>query len=217
MSEKALRNIFIFGTIFFFVIFLYMTYDSLSQVTSTRTPEVTDQVVEGKRIWQGKNCNDCHTILGIGGYYAPELTKVSERWEEADLKKFLKDPKAMMPGATMPNQNLSDDDINNLMAFFNWVGRIDTNNWPPEPMLAGGALSGKSLFSQKGCSKCHEAEGVGTGIDLSRIGSRPGIDEGYLEEFLENPGAVKPGTPMPNMQLSEEEAHALARYLEGLK
>ena len=217
MSEKALRNIFIFGTIIFFVILLFMTYDSLSQVTSTRTPELTDEVVEGKRTWQQKNCNDCHTILGIGGYYAPELTKVSDRWQEADLKRFLKDPKGTMPGSTMPNQDLSDTDVNNIVAFFSWVGRIDTNNWPPEPLLAGGGYSGKSLFSQKGCTKCHQAEGIGTGMDLARIGSRPGISESYLEEFLENPQQVKPGTTMPSPNLNSDEAQALANYLAGLK
>lgn len=217
MSEKVLRNVFIFGTIFFFVILGALTWDSLSAVTENRTPELTDEVVAGKRTWQGKNCNDCHTILGIGGYYAPELTKVSDRWDDSDLKRFLKDPQATMPGATMPNQDLSDEEIANLVAFFNWVGGVNTNGWPPEPMQgkSSDSSSGETLFSQKGCIRCHSVDGVGTGMDLSGVGSDR--DEAWLEEWLEDPQAKKPGTTMPNPHLSEEEAHSLADWLAGQK
>lgn len=217
MSEKVLRNIFIFGTIFFFVILGALTWDSLSAVTAYRTPELTDEVVAGKRTWQEKNCNDCHTILGIGGYYAPELTKVSERWEDADLKRFLSDPQGTMPGATMPNQHLSDEEIANLVTFFNWVGGVDTNGWPPEPMEAASSdsSSGETLFSRKGCVKCHSVDGTGSGMDLSNVGSAR--DEAWLAEWLEDPQAVEPGTSMPTPNLSDEEAHALAQWLSDQK
>jgi hypothetical protein len=60
MSEKTLRSIFLFGTLFFLVILGGMTADSLSRVTSARTPQLRDQGVAGKRIWQGKNCVDAN-------------------------------------------------------------------------------------------------------------------------------------------------------------
>ena len=43
MSEKAFRNIFVFGTLFFFVILAAMTVDSLRQVSRLRTPPLTEQ------------------------------------------------------------------------------------------------------------------------------------------------------------------------------
>ncbi|MGQ9834912.1 MAG: c-type cytochrome [Thermoanaerobaculaceae bacterium] len=33
----------------------------------------------GKRAFEKYNCNDCHTILGFGGYYAPDLTRAYQR------------------------------------------------------------------------------------------------------------------------------------------
>lgn len=136
MSEKMLRNIFIVGTLLFLAVLGLMTVDSLTQVVSARTAQLTDQVVAGKQVWQSKNCNDCHTILGIGGYYAPELTKTFNRRGAAWLRAFMKDPGKVIPGTTMPNQNLSDTQVENLVAFFQWVSLIDTNGWPPQPLNA---------------------------------------------------------------------------------
>ncbi len=136
MSEKVLRNIFVVGTVLFLAILGIMTVDSLTQVVSARTAQLTDQVVAGKQVWQSKNCNDCHTILGIGGYYAPELTKTFNRRGAAWLKAFLKNPGKVLPGTTMPNQNLSDTQADNLVAFFQWVSLVDTNGWPPQPLNA---------------------------------------------------------------------------------
>jgi nitric oxide reductase subunit C len=136
MSERMLRSIFVVGTVLFLLILGAMTVDSLSQVASARTAQLTDQVVAGKQVWQSKNCNDCHTILGIGGYYAPELTKTFNRRGGAWLRAFLKDPQKVLPGTTMQNQNLSDQQAGNLVAFFQWVSLVDTNNWPPQPLGA---------------------------------------------------------------------------------
>lgn len=230
MSEQALRNIFIAGVLFFFVILAVMTVDSLRQVSDIRTPPLTDQVVEGKRIWQSKNCNDCHTILGIGGYFAPELTKVYDRRGAAWLKSWLLDPLSMDPAATMPNQKLDADQAENLAVFFEWVSQIDTNGWPPQPLdLAAPGSSnqppGARLFEQKGCSGCHQINGrgaaAGPGPDLSKIGAQP-YDElpntpEFLALWLANPAAQKPDTLMPRIQLSETEIQTLVEYLTSLK
>ena len=229
MSERVLRNIFIFGTLFFFVILGVMTVDSLRQVRETRTAPLTEAVVEGKRVWQSKNCNDCHTILGIGGYYAPELTKVFDQRGAAWLRSWLKDPLAVNPAATMPNQNLSKDQIENLVAFFEWVSKIDTNNWPPQPLSVSESQGssqplGARLFDQKGCSGCHLVNGKGTagpGPDLSHIATQPygGLPNTpeFLAKWLANPQAQKPTTTMPRLRLSESEIQALVDYLAGLK
>ena len=74
--------------------------------------------MEGKRLWQHFDCNDCHTILGIGGYYAPDVTKTYSIHGEAWLAQFLKDPHAMYPaGRQMPNLQLSAAEIASLAAL----------------------------------------------------------------------------------------------------
>jgi len=32
----------------------------------------------------------------------------------------------------MPQQRLSDDQIDDLVAFFGWVGKVNNNDWPPQ-------------------------------------------------------------------------------------
>src|SRR5512135_700181 len=102
MTEKTLQRTFLWGTFLFLAVLVGMTVDSLRQVQAGRTPPVTDPVARGKQVFQRKNCNDCHTILGIGGYFAPELTKTFNRRGGAWLKAFLKDPQTVLPGTTMP-------------------------------------------------------------------------------------------------------------------
>lgn len=226
MSEKVLRNIFIFGTLAFLVVLVIMSRDSLSQVVSGRTPALTAAVVSGKRVWQGRNCNDCHTVLGIGGYYAPDLTKVVERRDAAWLGRWLANPQAVSAAATMPDQRLAAAEVTSLVAFLQWVDGVNTNDWPPRPRLGLGAetVDGAMVFQQKGCPACHAIGGQGParlGPDLSRIGSTPydalpNTPE-FLAKWLDDPQGQKPGTLMPHIPLAPAERDALVRYLTSLK
>ena len=35
----------------------------------------------------------------------------------------------------MPNPNLSDQEIGEVIAFLGWVAKIDNHGWPPRPIL----------------------------------------------------------------------------------
>ncbi len=138
MTQRSLKYIFIWGTVFFSIIFLYLSYDSLKQMP-VRTDEagLTSEVVAGKRVWQKYNCNDCHTILGIGGYYAPDITKVAKYRDPEWLAMFLRDPHGVWAAKRrMPKFDFKPGEVDHLVAFINWVSNIDTNNWPPTPMMA---------------------------------------------------------------------------------
>ncbi len=224
MSERAWRNVFIYGTLLFLILLAGMTVHSLREVTSTRTPPVTVAVAEGKRLWQARNCNDCHTILGIGGYFAPDLTKAAARRDAAWLQGFLESPQAVKPRTTMPAQNLASAQAAQVVTFLSWVNQIDTNNWPPQPALAIGSPSGAVLFDQKGCSGCHLISGRGRdgpGPELTRIatvpyGNLPNTEAG-LTAWLRDPQRVKPDTVHPNLGLTEADIRALVQYLRSLK
>lgn len=79
-----------------------------------------------------------------------------------------------------------------------------------------------------GCIACHRIDGTPAqgvlGPDLSHVGSRRTIAAGILENtpenverWLRNPGAVKPGALMPDLQLTEEDVRSLTAYLSSLK
>ncbi len=226
MSQTLLRRTLVFGTAAFIVALAAGSVVSLREVTSTRTEPVSSNVTAGKHVWEQHICQDCHTLLGIGGYWAPELTKEAERRDASYLTSWLKDPPAAKPGTTMPNQHLNDQQVRNVIAFLQWVDKINTNNWPPKPRTAGGAgtAQGPLLFQQLGCVGCHQINGQGArgpGPDLSHIGSTP-YDQlsntpDFLYRWIEDPKAIKPTTIMPSIAMTPDQRLAIVQYLIGLK
>jgi|SRR5579863_2453815 len=203
------------------VVFLGMTVDTLRKMPArTHSDQLSEQVVEGKRIWQHYDCNDCHTILGIGGYYAPDVTKSYPIRGEAWLRQFLKDPHSVYPsGRQMPNLRLTDAQITSVVAYLKWVGEIDTNGWPPAPQgVARQESEGHRIFLAEHCNSCHAIEGSGGVLapDLTHVGSRR--DKPWILEQLDNPRAHKPDSIMPSfVQLPASEKDQLAEYLANLK
>ncbi len=223
MTLSQGKAIFIWGTVISAVIFLALTYDSLVQMPErTREAKLDAHVAAGKWVWQKYNCNDCHTILGIGGYYAPDVTKVMSDRDKEWVTSFLKDPERVWPNPRkMPNLHLKDQDIADLVAFLTWVNGIDTNNWPPKPIVATAVTStsiGETVYKTQGCSACHTMAGVGgkVGPDLSTVGNKR--DKEWIEVQIRNPKAHNPNSIMPGFsKLSDKDIDNLASYLAGLR
>ncbi len=134
MTKTSVRNMVIGATVIVSVVFLYMTYLSYASLSErTNSEKISEEVAWGKRVWEKHACIDCHTLLGEGAYYAPELGNVIKRRGEAYVKIVLETAAVQGWGTTrkMPQFDLTEKDINGLMEFFKWMGEIDTNNWPP--------------------------------------------------------------------------------------
>jgi len=225
MSNKAARNLFIYGSLFFFVIFLGLTWDTMTQIDQ-RAPEVTAQVDAGKMVWQKYDCIGCHTILGNGSYFAPDMTKAVERKPAGYLKQFLMDPRGVNPKAAMPKLGLSSLEADNLVAFLTWISKIDTNGWPPKPILAAAAgvagkpqSRGQQIYQEQGCSACHNINGIGgtSGPNLTHIGLN-GKDVEWHVKHLKDPHSVNPKSAMPAYDgLSDDDLKSLAAFLVTLK
>jgi len=99
-------------------------------------------VTAGKDVWHDNNCINCHTLFGEGAYYAPDLTKIADHRGDAYLTAYMKEPSRFydeqVHGRLMPKQDLSDDDIANLIAFLQWVANVDNQGWPPRPIRVVG-------------------------------------------------------------------------------
>ena len=134
LSKSQARLFFLGGTVLFSLLFLFLTVDTVRQVPDqTKQNELTDAAKRGKHIWDENNCMGCHTILGEGAYYAPELTKAYERRGEEWLRVFLKDPQAMYPGRrTMVQYNFEEGEIEDVIAFLKWIGNMDLNGFPAD-------------------------------------------------------------------------------------
>lgn len=154
MTKRHTRLFFIGGTVLFAVIFLGMTIDSHRQFdTLTNSDMITEEVAAGKDVWHAKNCINCHTLLGEGAYYAPDLTKITQQRGSEYLRAFLRDPSQFYSEQVhrrlMPNPNLNENEITEVIAFLDWVSNIDNQGWPPRPIVvSGGSLRGAETVAE---------------------------------------------------------------------
>jgi len=97
-------------------------------------------VSHGKITTQAKNCMDCHTILGNGAYYAPDLTKawLDPMWASKEVREqlmvaFLMDPSDKLHnglGRRMPKLGITQEEARAVVAYLKWMSAIDTNGFP---------------------------------------------------------------------------------------
>lgn len=223
MSNKAARNLFIFGSLFFFLIFLGLTYDTMGKLDG-RAPKITEQIDAGKKVWHKYDCIGCHTIFGNGSYFAPDLTKTTENKPKGYLKQFLMDPRSANPKAAMPKLGIRPDEADDLIVFLDWISKVDTNGWPPKPILAAAAgvagqefSEGQKLYRSLGCSACHIINGIGgtTGPELTRVGARH--DRAWLVGHFKDPQAYVPNSAMQKVEAPDADIEKLTDYMLTLK
>ncbi|MCD6173690.1 MAG: cytochrome c [Sulfurimonas sp.] len=140
ITKSMAKNIYYGGGTFALLIFIALTFDTVHQIPE-RSNEVnmTENVVHGKKLWEKYNCVGCHTIVGEGAYYAPELMNVFQRRgasDESAFKAYMQGWMAAQPLDTpnrrkMPQFNLSNEEVDNLSDFLIWTSKIDANEWPP--------------------------------------------------------------------------------------
>ncbi|MGH2541665.1 MAG: c-type cytochrome [Ardenticatenaceae bacterium] len=81
------------------------------------------------------------------------------------------------------------------------------------------AERGRLLFAAKGCAGCHRHEAISSQEDWGIIQTGPPeltdyqADPTFLRAWLRDPGSVRPGTGMPNLNLRDEEIEALIAFL----
>lgn len=179
-SESFWRKNAIWITAGSFVVLIFLTFDTISQITAggKRVPaysvinhrisyefneernmlvpvigveeplfgkklteeEAKSLVTHGKLTTQAKNCMNCHTLLGNGAYYAPDLTKswLDPSWGTKDIREqqmveFLMNPQDRLHnglGRRMPNLGITEEEARATVAFLKWMSTIDTNGFP---------------------------------------------------------------------------------------
>jgi len=186
------------------------------------------------------SCDTCHKINGEGGSDGPDLSHIGSkplhafdfthlegkrsrvRW----LVEHFKNPQAVIPDSEMPNQELTDEQARAMTIL---MLSLTDSNLPSEYIVRETQASGQSsgaatpalgetrLFEEKRCVLCHTLRGRGgkVGPDLTQVASRRNAD--WLFQHFKNPRRVVPGSKMPDLRLTDEEANDLTRYLLSLK
>ena len=140
ITKSMAKNIYYGGGTFALLIFIALTFDTVHQIPE-RSNEVnmTENVVAGKKLWENYNCVGCHTIIGEGAYYAPELMNVFQRRgasDEGAFKAYMQGWMAAQPldipdRRKMPQFNLSNEEVDSLSDFLIWTSKVNANDWPP--------------------------------------------------------------------------------------
>ena len=135
-TKSMARNIFYGGSVFFFLLLLALTFDTQGVLAERDHREnITPEVVLGKKVWEDNDCIGCHTLLGEGAYFAPELGNVYTRFGNSTdaIKGFIMSrPKNGIPGRrSMPQFNLSEEELTAVAEFLKWTSEVTTANWPP--------------------------------------------------------------------------------------
>jgi len=136
LSKKQAKMFFLGGTVLFALIFIGLSVDSLMNGIPKNTHEelMTQSVIDGKYLWERNNCMGCHTLMGEGAYYAPELTRVYSRRGPDYIKAVFNFPGGWAPnGRHMIEYSFSDDEKQKLVDFFEWTDKMYLNGFPIEP------------------------------------------------------------------------------------
>jgi nitric oxide reductase subunit C len=232
MTDRSARLIFWVGTLSSLALFLALTFHTHRQFDAlTHADKLDEQVVAGKRAFERHNCNDCHTILGFGGYYSPDLTRAYTRLGEETIRSRIERPEIVLAASyrKMPQQHVPKAEIDAMIAFFRWTSEIENGDWPPHDseskwrsstrrLLAGATLSpGAALVKQENCLACHALGDAGerVGPRLEWIGARRSPQ--HIADYLADPQRFTPGTSMPSYaELGEPQRRALTEFVLSL-
>lgn len=241
LTKSAAKAFFLGGTALCSIAFVLLTMDTLAQMPDrSNQDQMSESVVRGHHIWNKNNCMGCHTLMGEGAYYAPELTKVMDRRSKEWLAEFLKDPERMYPGRrkmvkydffdpAIVGEEEAARNVDDIVAFFTWVGNIDLNGFPAEPDMAGAprattadaeasdALAAAPTYFSTVCIGCHSVGGNGGLVGPALDGVADRYEPDYLRKWVADPLSVKPGTTMPNLGLQGEQLEQILDYLGTLK
>lgn len=190
----------------------------------------------GRELVETLGCFGCHKIKGYEGLrkVGPDLTRIGGKLERDWVARWVHNPKDFRPTTKMPrifglsNTDSPEDRARNA-ALINGIATYLFENTErptyPAPPVVGNPIQGRALVEKVGCRGCHvvgegdEAERPydrrGFGPNLNGIGSK--VKVGWLFAWLKNPRDYFPGTRMPNLRLTDQEAADIAAYLMALK
>jgi len=132
-TKQMARNMFYGGSVFFIFVFAALIFDSEQKIPHRSNAQaLTEQVVRGKHLWETRNCIGCHTLLGEGAYFAPELGNVYKRRGPDFIKAWIASQPTHIPGRRqMPQFNFTPEQLDDLTEFLHWTGEVNTEKWPP--------------------------------------------------------------------------------------
>lgn len=180
---------------------------------------------QGRQLFVTRNCGDCHAMdndsieVDLAAPTAPRLTGSAARFRAGWLYRWLLDPASLRNHITMPT--LLDPalpaDRRKAAEVTAWLtAAADETEREPQTRDKEKVQRGEIVFENLGCIACHHFEPPGKKDTFGRTSLRTAHAKyrwGALIAFLKQPERHAPSTRMPNFQLRDGEAEALAAYI----
>ncbi len=167
-----------------------------------------DRVEQGRDLVEDLGCANCHANGSrlLDRRRGPDLAAAAGL-DPAWLHRWLLDPAAVRPEATMPAL-LDEEEARDVTAFFASRATVGVPVRGAErPAVDTGR--GRDLYAALGCTACHTSESY----SLDSVGSKMTV--AGLARYLEDPARHHPDSRMPSLHLDDAEALQIAAYLTG--
>jgi cytochrome c1 len=111
------------------------------------------------------------------------------------------------------------------LGVLTWIGACSRSS---TPVAGGDPERGKAQIVLLGCGSCHVIPGIGqasgmVGPPLTHFAGRSYIageapnTEPYLIQWIMSPQSIEPGTAMPNLGVTQQQARDIAAYLYTIR
>ncbi|MGQ0655726.1 MAG: c-type cytochrome [Betaproteobacteria bacterium] len=210
-------------------------------------PELSEpgQLERGLELYR-RHCVQCHGAPGVapepfalGLAPAPaNLVHTAREWPPAAVFWVVKEG-IKMTGMPAWRYRMNDADIWAVVAFMRELPKLSPDQYrsmsapryvasAPARNAKPDAARGRRAIHQYACATCHQIPGVvganaAVGPPLSGIGTRALIAGALanttdnMVRWLRHPQAVNPKSAMPDLGVSERDAHDIAAYLATLR
>jgi len=162
----------------YLLLFVSLSAMALGQTNPRTSPE---DVAAGAKTFRS-HCATCHGIRGEGGV-GPALA-AGRFFHGSSDDALLKNISDGIPGTEMAGLFYSPDRVWQIIAYIRSLNQSSRSDVP------GDVGNGRSLFTSKGCMRCHRVQGEGgrLGPDLTSIGKSRSPEN--LRDSIVNPNAV---------------------------
>lgn len=103
-------------------------YQNLKQWKEKKPVEVPITVESGRKVFEDKACNACHTINGVGGKIGPDLSVYGlQRTKEWMIQHHL-NPRSLVAGSVMPDFKYSQSELESLALYLSSLKKLTVDN-----------------------------------------------------------------------------------------
>ncbi len=192
--------------------------------------EGTPQLNRGRELLAHEGCVRCHQLKMADGSLLqpaddpPSLRHIADKTTREWLFAWIKDPRAYSSTATMPNFQLSDDDLRDVSAFLiaQSTPLAQLQQSAATAKAAADTAAGTALYGESFCASCHAVQnaagnlvGGDLGPELTKIGTK--AKPQWLESWLRNPAVYDPDTKMPHYRFTDAQIATLTGFLLAKK